>query len=315
MSNDEQERLSEAMAARLWQRAAELQVEAARQSDTACSLEAESEISAEDTTGYSLADVRRAAEGAGIAGQFVDAALAEVAASSAVGEHESSLLDKIALRLLKSPSDFLEVRRAMAASAEDVYRAMQVVFPAAPYYLTLRDIQGDAVHGGIMVFDVPAVTVTRWVYDLSYTGMKRLTATIRRVDDTSCEVVVRGSLRRGRRIAGGVFGTVTAGAAGLGALAGGVGLGVVVGAGLGIGTLGLGALAAGLGLVGGTSLGGASRAMSRKLYSFFLDRGLLAMEQLLDTLNLSVVSNWRVGGPPAGIGTATSQGLRGKPTK
>ncbi len=315
MSNDEQQRLSEEMAARLWRRAAELQAEAARHAEMRSLLPAEAETSDEDTTGYVLAHVRQAAEEAGIAGEFLDAALAEVAAGVAVGDHQSSVLDKIALRLLESPPDSLEVRRVIAASAEDIYQTMQVVLPAAPYFLTLRDIQGDVLHGGVMIFDLPAVTTGGFVYDLSFSGIKQLTASIHRVDDTSCEVVVRGSLRRGRRIAGGIFGTVTAAATGFGALAGGVGLSVVVGAALGVGTLGLVPLVAGFGLVGGASLGGASRAMSRKLYASFLDRGVHALEGLLGTLNLSVVSGWGVGGGPSNAGDETAQGLLGKLTE
>ena len=317
MSNDEQQRLSEEMAARLWQRAAELQSEAARRAEATSLLPAESETSDHDTTGYALDHVRQAAEEAGIAGEFVDAALAEVAAGVAVGEHKASLLDKIALRLLESPPESLEVRRVVAASAEDVYQTMQVVFPASPYNLTLRDIQGDVLHGGVMIFDVPTVTPLRYTqfeYDMSYPGIKQLIASIHRVDDTSCEVVVRGSLRPGRRIAGGIFGTVTAGAVGVGALAGGVGLSVAVGVGLGVGTLGLVPLVAGFGLVGGASLGGASRAMFRKLYAFSMTRGIHAMEGLVGTLNVSVVSDWGGGRGSSGSGDAAAQSAFGKPT-
>ena len=58
MSNDEQQRLSEEMAVRLWQRAAELQSEAARRIEKTSLLEAESEISEPDTAGYALDHVR-----------------------------------------------------------------------------------------------------------------------------------------------------------------------------------------------------------------------------------------------------------------
>lgn len=308
--------MSEEMAARLWKRAAELQSEAARRAETTSLLAAESEISEPETAGYALAHVRQAAEEAGIGGEFVDAALAEVAAGVAVGDHKDSVLDKIALTLLKSPPEFLEVRRVMAATAEDVYRTMQVVFPAAPYNLALRDIHGDVLRGGVMIFDVPAVTAfgyTQFEHDMSYPGIKQLMASIHPIEDASCEVVVRGSLRPGRRIAGGIFGTLTAGAAGFGALAGGVGLGVAVGTALGVGTLGLLPLVAGFGLVGGGSFGAASRAMFRKFYDFSLVRGVHAMEGLLGTLNVSVVSDWGGGGRPSITGEAAPPGVLGKP--
>lgn len=318
MDNDDRQHLTEEMAARLWRRAADLQAEAARRAEMTPLLAAESGSPGQDSTGYSMAHVRQAAEGAGIAGEFVDAALAEVVAGAAVGDRDHSVLDKIALRFLGRPPDFLQVRRVIAASAEDVFRTMQAVFPASPYNLALREVQGDVLEGGLLVFDVPAVTplrYTRFEYDMSYPGIKQLLASIHRVEDASCEVVLRGSLRPGRRIAGGVFGTVTAGATGIGAVVGGVGLGMTAGVGLGLGALALVPLVAGLGLVGGATFGGASRAVSRRIYSFSMNRGLRALEGLLGSLNGSVVSAWGSGGRASVVGDATSPGLFGKPAK
>ena len=68
MSDGDQQRLSEEMAAGLWKRAAELQSEAARRIEKTSLREAQSEISEPDTAGYALAHVREAAEEAGIAG-------------------------------------------------------------------------------------------------------------------------------------------------------------------------------------------------------------------------------------------------------
>ncbi len=254
MSNDEQQRLSEEMAARLWQRAAELQSEAARRIEKMSLLEAESEISEPDTAGYALDHVRQAAEEAGIAGEFVDAALAEVTAENAVGHHKDSVLDRVAKRLLGRPPEFLVVRRVMAATPDAVYETMQGIFPNAPYNLAVRDIQGDVLDGGVMVFDVPTVmplSYTRFEYDMSYPGIKQIMVSIHPVDEESCEVVVRCPLRAGQRIAGGIFGTLTGAAAGFGGLAAGVGGGVAVVTALGLGTLGLLPLVGGLALLGG----------------------------------------------------------------
>ena len=84
---------------------------------------------------------------------------------------------------------------------------------------------------------------------------------------------------------------------------------------MGVGTLGLVPLVAGFGLAGAATLGGASRAMFRKLYAFSMDRGVHAMEGLLGTLNVSVVSDWGGGGRSSSAGDATAQGLLGKLTK
>ena len=165
MSNDDKQRLSEEMAARLWQRAAELQSEAAKRIEATSRLAAEAEISEPDTSGYALGHVRQAAEEVGIAGEFVDAALAEVTAHDVAGHHKNSVMDSLAQRILGTGPEFLEVRRVVAAPAEDIYKTMQGSFPAPPYNLSLRDIQGDVLRGGVMVFDVPRITA------LSYTSL------------------------------------------------------------------------------------------------------------------------------------------------
>ena len=159
-----------------------------------------------------------------------------------------------------------------------------------------------------MVFDVPSVTVltyTHFEYDMSYPGIKQIMVSIHSVDEESCEVVVRCPLRAGRRIAGGIFGAVT-GAAGFVGLAGGVGVGMAAGTALGLGALGLVPLVGGLALLGGGTLGAASRLMFRKLYGYAMGRGLHAIEGLLSTLNASVISDWRSGGRSAEDSAAPS---------
>ena len=88
-----------------------------------------------------------------------------------------------------------------------------------------------------------------------------------------------------------------------------------MGAGLGVGTLGLLPFMAGFGLVGGGTLGAASRAMFRKLYVFSMNRGLHAMEGLLGTLNVSVVSDWGGGVRPSIVGGTAAQGELSKPAE
>jgi eukaryotic-like serine/threonine-protein kinase len=303
MCNEDQQRLTEEMAARLWQRAAELQSEAARRIEATSRLEADSEIAGPDTDtdGYALAHVRQAAEEAGIAGEFVDAALAEVTAYDAIGPHKKSFLDGVAQTVLGHPPDFLEIRRVMAATPAAVYETMQEILPNAPNNLVLRDIQGDVLNGGVMVFEVPSfngLSYTPFEYEMANAGVKQLLVSIRPLDEASCEVVVLGSLRVGRRAAAGFFGAFT-GAAGFGGVAGGVGLGMAIGTGMGLGGVALVPLVGGMALLGGGTLGAASRTLFRKLYRWGLGRGQRAIEGLLGTLNVSVVSDWRSGGKPA----------------
>jgi len=309
MGSDEQRRLSEEMAASLWKRAAELQSEAARRVEKTSLLEAESEVSDPNTDGYALDHVRQAAEEAGIAGEFVDAALAEVAAQTAVGPQKKSVLEAVAKRLLGRTPEFLEVRRVMAATPESVYQTMQGIFPNAPYNLVVRDIQGDVLDGGVMVFDVPAVVAlsyTPFEYDMSHPGIKQILVSLHPIDEESCEVVVRCPLRPGRRLAGGIFGTVT-GFASFGGLAGGVGVGMAVGTGLGLAGLGLVPFVGGLAMVGGGALGGTTRFLFRKLYAYAMGRGHHAIEGLLGTLNVSVVSDWRRSGRSSITAESTEQ--------
>ena len=305
------------MAARLWQRAAELQSEAARRVEKTSLLEAESEVSEPNTEGYALDHVRQAAEEAGIAGEFVDAALAEVTAENAVGQHKDSVLDGVAKRLLGRTPEFLEVRRVMAATPDAVYQTMQGIFPNAPYNLVVRDIQGDVLDGGVMVFDVPTpgtLKYTTFEYDMSHPGIKQILVSLHPIDEESCEVVVRCPLRPGRRVAGGIFGTVT-GFASFGGVAGGVGLGMAVGTGIGLAGLGLVPVVGGLALVGGGALGGTSRFLFRKLYAYAMGRGHHAIEGLLGTLNVSVVSDWRSGGRSSLPEDSSVPGLLGDPSK
>jgi len=309
--------LSEEMAARLWQRAAELQSEAARRIEKTSMLEAESDVSEPTTDGYALDHVRQAAEEAGIAGEFVDAALAEVAAQTAVGPEKKSVRDALAKRLLGPTPEFLEVRRVMAATPESVYQTMQGIFPNAPYNLVVRDIQGDVLDGGVMVFDVPAMSTfnyTPFEYDMSHPGIRQILVSLHPIDEESCEVVVRCPLRPGRRLAGGIFGTVT-GFASFGGIAGGVGVGMAVGTGIGLAGLGLVPLVGGLALVGGGALGGTSRFLFRKLYAYAMGRGHHAIEGLLGTLNVSVVSDWRSSGRSSLAGDSSAPGLLGGPSK
>jgi hypothetical protein len=317
MSNDEEQRLSEEMAARLWKRAAELQSEAARRVEATSLLETAADDSEPDTAGYALGHVRQAAEEAGIAGEFVDAALAEVTAHNVVGPHEDSVLDKLAETFVGSGPEFVEVRRVVAATPADVYQTMQGSFPAPPYNLSLRDIQGDVLGGGVMIFDVPRVTglqYTNFEYEMSWASLKQILVSLHPVGDDSCEVVMRSSVRSYRRIGGGM-GVALSGVTGFGGGLFGVALGFASGTALGLGTAGLVPLVGGLAVLGGGTLRRVSRVPFRKLFAYGLRRGQKALEGLLSALNVSVIAGWGSGVIPASTEESGATGLPPDPTK
>ena len=84
---DPRDILTEDEARRLWQKAAQLQAEAARLAEAKASHDAEGDVEGprRDGEGYALVHVRAAAVEAGISEEFVDAALAAVAAKAEGG--------------------------------------------------------------------------------------------------------------------------------------------------------------------------------------------------------------------------------------
>jgi hypothetical protein len=298
MSHDHDQRLSEEMAARLWQRAAELQAEADEHDEARSLQEAESEASPPGTDGYALRHVRQAAEDAGISGEFVDTALAEVAAERAVGSHGPSVFDGLAETFLDHTTEALEVRRVIAAEADTIYQAMQATFPSPPYNLALHDIQGEPQRGGTMVFDVPRVTgftYTSFEYDMSLTSIRLLVVSIHPRREDTCEVVVRASVRFYRHLSGGMTATAAASAGLFGSLAGGAGLGLAVGTSLGLGAVAMVPLVGILGILGGGTMAGVSRSLARKLYRYGLTRSRQAIEGLLGALSVGATAGWGLG--------------------
>ena len=187
MSQDET-RISEEEARALWHRAAELQAEAARRleersrqlaprghpSDTA------------EVEGYRLADVRAAAEEAGISPEFVDHALAE-ARNRTLVEGAQARPSAMAARFLGQPPLTLEISRVIHAPAEEVYGAMQRILPKDPFRLSLIEQHGaDPLDGGVLVFKVPAYLATlgdqSFAYEMAWIDLKQLLFSLRRLD-------------------------------------------------------------------------------------------------------------------------------------
>ena len=293
MSQDET-RISEEEARALWHRAAELQAEAARR------LEARSRqlapgghpSDAAEVEGYRLADVRAAAEGAGISPEFVDHALAE-ARNRALAEGAQGRPSAMAARFLGRPPRALEVSRVIHAPAEEVYRAMQRILPEDPFRLSLIDQHGaDPLEGGVLVFKVPTFLATvgdqSFAYEMAWVDLKQLLFSLRRLgtDPPATELTVRGSLIYSHKLnmwIGGGFSGVAASLSGVG---GAFAAGGAAPA-LGLGTIAAGAAVLGF-LVGGAAIGGLATLGWRALYRYALRRGEKALGNLIGSIVVDI---------------------------
>ncbi|GAB1344666.1 serine/threonine-protein kinase [Gemmatimonas sp.] len=228
--------LAEDEARLVWQRAAQLQAEAAHRMERRAVLEgarlvpraAVGTSSAPRTEGstesdmpddaYRLRDVEAAAVEAGISRQYVAIALAELRADvgrrtvvSAVSDRE----DRRMTLLMGTADRALSVSRVIPATPKATLQALGAVFTGAPYDFTLQDtINGHPLDGGIMRFKVPrllqaytnpAVAFRRdraLRYRLEQIELFDLNVTLHArgsAEAPACEVVVTGDLRDGLR--------------------------------------------------------------------------------------------------------------------
>jgi hypothetical protein len=164
---------------------------------------------------------------------------------------------------------------------------MKRVLPAHPYLLTLSDTVGDPLGGGVLVFDVPAMTTADWgggfAYHAAAIDVKHLRFVLRQAPGREgCELSVAADLRRSVR-RNGIAAMISGGALGS---AGGV-VGGAVGIGLAMGALALlpaVAVAAGVGAAGAFGYG--------SLYRYYLKKFVKDLESLLRTVDV----NARTGG-------------------
>lgn len=289
-------RISDEEARALWRRAAELQAEAAHRLEERSRQLAPREDPSDtaEADGYLLADVRAAAEGAGISPEFVDHALAE-SRNMALVEGTQSQPSAMAARFLGQPPRMLEVSRVFHAPAEEVYAAMQRVLPEHPYRLSLVDHHGaDPVDGGMLVFKVPAFSYTATVadqsfaYEMSWADLRQLVFSLRRLDTSppATELTVQGNLTASHRKNMWVGGIMS----GVGAALGGVGGAIAGGAAavaFGIGGVAVGVAAMGF-LAGGGSFGGLAMLGYRRLYRYALRRGEKAIRDLLGAIAVDI---------------------------
>ncbi|MBL0940490.1 MAG: serine/threonine protein kinase [Gemmatimonadaceae bacterium] len=292
--------LSEDDALAVWQRAAQLQAEAAHRMERAATLRTARVSAAEsshDVTeqlpedGFRVRDVEAAAVEAGISRQYVAIALAEMRATSASGKTASVVsarADRRVTLLMGTADRALSVSRVIPASPKETLQAIGAVFTTAPRNFTVQDtVNGHPLDGGILRFKVPRLMEA---YANPFVGMSKENQLRYRLEQIelfdlnvtlqargsaaspSCEVVITGDLRGGLKR--NVFWDLSmiGGASVLGFVGAAKALAVV---------MGVGALAAAplLGAVGAASLAGGATAVWYR----WLFRGALA--KAIDELN------------------------------
>ena len=294
MSQDDT-RIPEEEAHALWRRAAELQAEAARRLEERSRQLVPREDSSDtaEVEGYRLADVRTAAEEAGISPEFLDRALEE-SRNRVLAEGDEERPSAMAARFLGQPPRMVEVSRVIHAPAEEVYAAMQRVIPGRPYRLSLIDHHGaDPTDGGVLVFKVPAFSYTAttsdqsFAYEMAWVDLKQLMFSLRRLDTDppATELTVQGSLIHSHKLNMWVGGSITGVATSLSGV-GGAFAGGAAAVALGIGGLAIGAVVGFL--AGGSAVGGLAMLGWRALYRYALRRGEKAIRNLIGAIAVDV---------------------------
>ncbi|MBC7841671.1 MAG: serine/threonine protein kinase [Gemmatimonadaceae bacterium] len=216
--------LTERDAAALWQRAAQLQAEAAHRMERSVTLGTSSREAggAMPTDAYRLKDVEAAAVEAGISRQFVAIALAERNAAGNAGALAVAPLDVRTERrittMLGTTDRSISVSRVIKASPKATLQLVGRVFTAQPYMLKVTEIvNGHPLDGGILRFAVPNLykamsegtiaggmvgTAHGLIYQCSVLDLASLNVTLKARGSASspeCEVIVSGDLRDGQR--------------------------------------------------------------------------------------------------------------------
>jgi len=295
MSQDDT-RISEENARTLWRRAAELQAEAARRLEERSRQLAPRGQAADtgEVEGYRLADVRAAAEEAGISPEFVDHALAE-SRSRDLAEGAQARPSPMAARFLGHPPLTLEVSRVIRAPAEEVYAAMQRILPARPFRLSLTDHFGaDPLDGGVLAFNVPAYSYTAsqadqsFAYEMAWANLKQVLFSLRRLDTKppATELTVQGSLIHSHKLNLWFGGSISGVLASLSGVVGGFAGGAAGGA-LGIGGFAAGTAVAGF-LAGAAAVGGLAMLGWRAVYRYALRRSEKAIRDLIGSIAVDI---------------------------
>lgn len=266
-------------AAAVWRRAAQLQSEAAqRLEERSRQLSASAASPDFDSQDLSAEEVRAAAAEVGIGAEFIALAISEMRADPAGALPER--LQDAATRFLGTPERSLELSRRVERPIAEVYAALQRVVPAHPWLLALRDVSGDPLAGGILIFDIPeySMTITS-TQPLSYyayaVDVQQLQFLLREVEGSNgqaCDIMLRAGLQRSVR-RNFRFGSWTTRIA---AVMGGGG-GALVGAAAGLG----GALVVLPVAIGAGAVGGGIAFGFRAMYRHYLKEFTKLLNQML----------------------------------
>lgn len=294
------DRITEEEARRLWQRAAELQAEAAERHELARLDDAETEGQATSPEeGFELTHVRAAAQDAGIDGRFVDRALADLQAERLAGGDRRAPISRA---VLADPPQTITASRRVHAPPEVVLRAMERLLPHAPFGLVLQDRHGDPARGGVLVFDIPGASFTPstqegLAMDASWADFREVHATVTPLGEGHCELTVRAPVAWAWKYNAWMapFFVGVGGAASFGASLGlAVGVTALTG---GVAALGGALLALGTGLGSYGSLLG-----YRAVYRYSLRKGRTGLEKLVAAVATEAQGGW--GLTPADDGLA-----------
>ncbi len=305
--------LTEEEAARFWQRAAQLQAEAAQKAEALAGERGSEEADVAAPEGYALTHVRSAALEAGISEEFMDAALADLRAERALPRKERKW--SLPRWILKNPSETITVRRIIEAPSAEVLSAMQDIFPREPFRLTLSDQKGDLLDGGVLVFDIQGFGGTGMpeglARDASWSALRQVLVSLRPIEGArpSCEVTLRGPVggSPGVDVFQSVFVSVFAGVPGFGLGSFGLALSYNLAAGSPVWAAVAAVLAVGGGLVGG----GLGVKTYRALYSWGIGRGRKGLEGARGAIAGRAQGGWRTtplgdGEPPPALPGASS---------
>lgn len=288
---DDNETMGEDEAVRLWERAADLAraAEVAKATAMATRIDAPTRPPGQAASGgYALAHVRSAALEAGIAPEFVDAAVADYRAEQVLSQTGTG--SAFVRWFLDNPPDTITARRVVAKPAHEVLAAMEALFLVEPYRLLLVERRGDVLAGGTMVFDIHSNASPfnpGFGYQMRDSGVRQLAVALHPIagDVSSCEVTIHG------RVSSQVVST------GLGlllsSLAGAAGTAVGLVAGVAVAGLGVSTGIVPLLVIGGAAMGGAGGTKGfRALYRRSMHNGTRALEGLLDAIAGLAQGGW-----------------------
>jgi hypothetical protein len=288
-------------------RAAQLQAEATERLEQKARVQMEGREGASAGGGFFAEEVEAAAVEAGIAPEYIRQALVE---QDALGEYAEDLprwMDRLSDRMLRTRERSIELSRVIPADPAVVLEAMQRIFPAHPYGMTLVDsVGGHPLQGGVLVFELPRISFTTtsgsytpFSYAATAIDLLQIHVSLRALPGESggaCEVTLRGDLRTGLRRNG----WMGVGLTGLGGAVGAFFTALAVVATGPALPLGVAAISLGAGGVGGLSAAGYGAA-----YRYYLRKMIAQLEVLLKVLDTNVRTGgaFRLPEPPAS-GTA-----------